>query len=56
MEGVEGVSRVVWGQQCLEVSAFVQILSSVKNGGRPEAPRIISAPAKQANIRAEGNL
>lgn len=35
------VSHVVWGQPCLEVSAFVQISSSVKNGGRPEALCII---------------
>lgn len=37
-----GVSHVVWGQSYLEVSAFVQILSSVKNGGRPEAFGITS--------------
>lgn len=31
------IPRVVWGQQCYEVSAFVQTSSSVKIGGRPEA-------------------
>lgn len=39
--GWRRVSRVVWGQSCLEVSGFVQTSSSVKNGGRPEA---LSAP------------
>lgn len=51
-----GQRAVVWrvfggvpcclGSACLEVSAFVWIPSSVKNGGRPEALRIVSPPRR----------
>lgn len=37
MRVTRATSCVVWGQQCYEVSAFVQTSSSVKIGGRPEA-------------------
>lgn len=39
-----GLCRVVWGHTCLQVAAFVQISSSVKIGGSPEALHSVPSP------------